>query len=78
VTVQIVNPGFVRTPLTAGSTRPMPGIIECDDASRRICDGFERSGFEIAFPRRHAWLLKAVNHLPYSAYFLLLSRGARK
>jgi NAD(P)-dependent dehydrogenase (short-subunit alcohol dehydrogenase family) len=78
VTVQIVNPGFVRTPLTAGSTRPMPGIIECDDASRRICDGFERSGFEIAFPRRHAWLLKAVNHLPYSVYFWLLSRGARK
>ena len=77
VTVQIVNPGFVRTPLTAASTRSMPGIIECDDASRRICDGFERAGFEIAFPRRHAWLLKAANHLPYGAYFWLLSRGAR-
>jgi NAD(P)-dependent dehydrogenase (short-subunit alcohol dehydrogenase family) len=78
VTVQIVNPGFVRTPLTAGNTFPMPGIIDCDDASRRICDGFERSGFEIAFPRRLAWLLKALNRLPYSLYFLLLGRGAPK
>ena len=78
VTIQIVNPGFVRTPLTAASARSMPGIIECDDASRRICDGFERSGFEIAFPRRLAWTLKAANHLPYSLYFWLLSRGSPK
>jgi len=78
VTIQIVNPGFVRTPLTAGNTHPMPGIIACDDASRRICDGFERSGFEIAFPRRLAWLVKALNLLPYSLYFALISRGGSK
>jgi NAD(P)-dependent dehydrogenase (short-subunit alcohol dehydrogenase family) len=78
VTIQIVNPGFVRTPLTAGNTFSMPGIIDCDDACRRICDGFERSGFEIAFPRRLAWTLKAANHLPYSLYFWLLSRGSPK
>jgi NAD(P)-dependent dehydrogenase (short-subunit alcohol dehydrogenase family) len=76
VTVQIVNPGFVRTPLTAANKHPMPGIVDCDDASRRICDGFERAGFEIAFPRRLAWFLKALNHLPYGVYFPLMSRGA--
>ena len=76
VTIQIVNPGFVRTPLTAANKTPMPGIISCDDASRRICDGFERAGFEIAFPRRLAWLLKALNRLPYSLYFAAMSRGA--
>jgi NAD(P)-dependent dehydrogenase (short-subunit alcohol dehydrogenase family) len=78
LTVQIVNPGFVRTPLTADSSRPMPGIIACEDAARRICDGFERGGFEIAFPRRLAWLLKALNLLPFSLYFALVGRGASK
>ena len=78
VTIQIVNPGFVRTPLTAANTHPMSGIIDCDDASRRICNGFERGGFEIAFPRRLAWLLKTLNLLPYGVYFALLSRAEPK
>ncbi|MGA2794248.1 MAG: SDR family NAD(P)-dependent oxidoreductase [Roseiarcus sp.] len=78
VTIQIVNPGFVRTPMLAGLKFPTPGIIECDDACRRICDGFERAGFEIAFPRRLAWLAKAANHLPYSVYFALISRSASR
>jgi NAD(P)-dependent dehydrogenase (short-subunit alcohol dehydrogenase family) len=77
VTIQIVNPGFVRTPLTEGNARAMPGIIESDEASRRICDGFERGGFEIAFPRRLVWLAKAMNSAPYALYFALISRGLK-
>jgi len=75
VTVQIVNPGYVRTPLTADNTFPMPFLMECEEACRRICEGFERGGFEICFPRRLAWLLKAAGLLPYAAYFSLLGRG---
>jgi NAD(P)-dependent dehydrogenase (short-subunit alcohol dehydrogenase family) len=78
ITVQIVNPGFVRTPLTADNKFSMPGILALDDAARRICDGFERSGFEIAFPRRFAWLMKAMILLPYPLYFALMRRGASK
>ena len=48
VTVQIVNPGYVKTPLTAHVTFPMPFLMECEEACRRICDGFERQGFEIS------------------------------
>ncbi len=78
VTVQIVNPGFVRTPLTAGNAFPMPFLMECEEASRRICDGFERGGFEIRFPRRVAWALRAINLLPWPAYFALLKLGGRR
>jgi short-subunit dehydrogenase len=78
LTVQIVNPGFVRTPLTAGNNYAMPAIMEAGDAARRICDGFERAGFEIAFPRRLAWVLKALNALPYRLYFALMRRAAPK
>jgi NAD(P)-dependent dehydrogenase (short-subunit alcohol dehydrogenase family) len=77
VTIQIVNPGFVRTPLIAGSARAMPGIIDCDEASRRICEGFERGGFEIAFPRRLVWLAKAMSSLPYALYFAIIGRGLK-
>lgn len=75
VTVQIVNPGYVKTSLTADNKFPMPFLMECEEACRRICDGFERGGFEICFPRRLAWFLKAVGHLPYFAYFALLKLG---
>lgn len=74
VTMQIVNPGFVATPLTDKNTFPMPFLIPVDDAARRICDGFEKGGFEIAFPRRMAWMLKAINLLPYALYFPLVGR----
>jgi NAD(P)-dependent dehydrogenase (short-subunit alcohol dehydrogenase family) len=78
LTMQVATPGFVRTPLTAGNRFPMPFLMECDEACRRICDGFEKAGFEITFPRRMSWAAKAVNLLPYPLYFAFLSRFAPK
>ena len=52
VTVQLINPGFVRTSLTAGNKHPMPFLMEPDAAARRIAEGLERHGFEIRFPLR--------------------------
>ena len=74
ITIQLVSPGFVKTPLTDNNTFPMPFLIPVEEAGRRIIEGFEKGGFEIAFPRRMAWTLKALNMLPYSAYFRLVSR----
>lgn len=79
ITMQVVCPGFVGTPLTAKNDFPMPFLIPAEEAARRICDGFAHAGFEISFPRRLSWLLKALNLLPYSLYFPLVARatGAR-
>jgi NADP-dependent 3-hydroxy acid dehydrogenase YdfG len=78
--MQLVNPGFVETPLTAKNDFPMPFLIKNEDAARRVCDGFARGGFEITFPRRFAYMLKAVNLLPYPLYFAVVARltGWRK
>jgi short-subunit dehydrogenase len=76
--VQILNPGFVRTPLTAKNKFPMPFLMDVEVAARRICDGFERGGFELTFPRRLAWPLKALNLLPWSAYLWLMGRANLK
>jgi NAD(P)-dependent dehydrogenase (short-subunit alcohol dehydrogenase family) len=74
ITIQLVSPGFVKTPLTAKNDFPMPFLIPVEEAGHRIVEGFETGGFEIAFPRRMAWMLKALNMLPYGAYFWLVSK----
>ncbi len=78
VTLQVVNPGFVETPMTARNRFPMPFLTTPDAAARRICDGFARDGFEIAFPRRLALVLKVLRLLPYRAYHPLVARVTRR
>lgn len=74
ITVQVVSPGFVGTPLTSGAPFPMPFLMPVEEASRRIVRGMSRSGFEITFPRRLSYILKILRILPHWAYFPLASR----
>lgn len=74
IKLQLVNPGFVETPMTAKNRFPMPFIVTDEAAARRIVDGFAAGGFEITFPRRLSYLLKAINLLPYPLYFGILGR----
>ena len=71
VSVQVVNPGYVKTDLTASNRYPMPFLMDCDEACRRICDGLARGGFEIRFPRRLAYLARLIQSLPYPLFFAL-------
>ncbi|PTM42979.1 SDR family NAD(P)-dependent oxidoreductase [Bosea sp. 124] len=78
IRLQLVNPGWVDTPLTRRKDVPMPFIMSPQEAARRIADGFEQAGFEVSFPRRLSWLMKAINLLPYPAYFWLIGKAARR
>jgi len=73
VKLQLINPGFVRTPLTDLNEFPMPFLMEVEDAAACIIRGLNRNSFEISFPKRFTWLLKFMQILPYSIY-LRLSR----
>jgi NAD(P)-dependent dehydrogenase (short-subunit alcohol dehydrogenase family) len=75
IILQVVNPGFIDTPLTRKNAFPMPFLMPIEEAARRAVAGFETGGFEIVFPRRLAWILKCVNSLPYSLYFPLVARA---
>ena len=75
VKIQLINPGFVRTPLTDKNDFPMPALMEPDEAARRIVLGLLTKRFEIVFPRRFVYWLKLFRLLPYSWYFKLISRA---
>ncbi len=75
IRIQIINPGFVDTPLTEKNVFPMPGLVQVDDAAHRIVKGIESGGFEVTFPRRFTWLLKFVNLFPHAVYFAAMNRA---
>ena len=72
--LQLVNPGFVDTPLTEKNSFPMPFILSREEAAQRILKGLKRSTFEIAFPTRMAVALGILRRLPYGLYFRLMWR----
>jgi NAD(P)-dependent dehydrogenase (short-subunit alcohol dehydrogenase family) len=74
IKVQVINPGFVKTPLTDRNEHPMPFLMEVDDAAAALYRGLMHGGFEITFPRRFAAFLKLARVLPYGSYFPLVSR----
>jgi len=75
---QIVNPGFVKTPLTDKNPFPMPFLVSPEEAALRIARGLESDSFEITFPRRFTWQLKLMRLLPYRLYFPLVRKFTGK
>jgi len=74
VAVHLINPGFVKTPLTDLNDFTMPALIGVDEAACEILAGIERGQFEIHFPKRFTRMLKLLRLLPYRAYFPLVHR----
>jgi NAD(P)-dependent dehydrogenase (short-subunit alcohol dehydrogenase family) len=75
IRIQVVNPGFVETPLTAKNKFKMPALMKVEQAAERMVDGFRKGGFEITFPRRLSWVLKAGGLLPQPAYHWLIGKA---
>ena len=71
----LINPGFVRTPLTDRNAFPMPYLISADEAATEIVAGLERGDFEIHFPRAFTRRLKLLRLLPYRWYFAIVRRA---
>ena len=76
VAVTVMNPGFVRTPLTARHTFKMPFLVEVDDAAERIVRGLERGKDEIVFPAPLAWTMRLLRLLPNRLYARIIRQAA--
>ena len=75
VTIQLIDPGFVKTPLTDRNDFPMPFLISAELAADRIARGLRSRQFEIAFPRVFVAIMKLLRCLPYALYFPLVGRS---
>jgi len=71
VRISLICPGFVDTDATAVNDFDMPFLMQTDQAADRIVSGLKTTAFEIAFPRRFAFILKSMRFLPTRAYLWL-------
>lgn len=74
ISVFLICPGFVATPLTAQNDFKMPALITAEEAAVHIRKGIERGEFEIHFPKRFTCALKLLEIMPYRLYFSLVKR----
>lgn len=77
IDVRVVSPGFVKTPLTDKNDFPMPFRISADDAARRIVKGLKGKAFDVQFPKRFTYILKAIACLPDRWRFALTGKTSR-
>jgi len=75
VRLQLINPGFVKTPLTDKNEFNMPFLVPAEEAARVIARGLASDRFEIAFPTPFVLILKMLRLLPYRLYFPLVGKS---
>jgi short-subunit dehydrogenase len=74
VHLTIINPGFVKTKLTAKNNFVMPFIIDANTASDIIYKGLIKKKFEIHFPSKFTIILKFLRIIPYKFYLPIINK----
>jgi short-subunit dehydrogenase len=64
IIVTTINPGFVKTPLTAKNDFPMPFALEASQAAQIIYSGLMAKKIEIHFPWQLTLSIKMLSLLP--------------
>jgi short-subunit dehydrogenase len=76
VTVTIIHPGFIKTPLTAGREAKMPYLMELDDAVKKIVTAIEKGKKSYAFPWQLATVVRAGMIMPIAMYDWIAERNS--
>lgn len=64
VSLSVICPGFVRTPLTDRNTFAMPFLMEPEQAAAIILRGMAKGKLRISFPWQMVWALRLLHALP--------------
>ncbi len=72
VRVQRVNPGFIRTRLTAKNDFTMPQIMEPEEAAQHVLRAMRSGRFSTSFPKPFAWLFVGSKFLPRRWFLKLM------
>jgi short-subunit dehydrogenase len=73
VAVQVVNPGFIKTQLTAKNDFTMPFIMEPEDAAEVVFRHMQSSKFKRSFPTAFSLVFRLSQFLPDSLYYRIFS-----
>ena len=68
IDVTIIQPGFIKTPLTAGRHHKMPFLLDLDDAIPLFMRAIERKKKFAAFPWQLATIVRSGKIMPASLY----------
>ncbi len=71
IRVQLAQPGYIRTRLTALNDFAMPQIMTPEAAAAQVLRLIEGRRFARAFPVPFAWLFRLAQFLPEGVYFRL-------
>lgn len=77
ISVSIIYPGFVKTPLTDRNDFAMPFLVRVEEAATIILAGIYKRKLTISFPRRLIWLLKLLAILPSKIRITILAQTVR-
>jgi short-subunit dehydrogenase len=75
IDVTIIQPGFIRTPLTSGRASKMPFLMELDDAIPLFIKAIERRKKFAAFPWQLATIVRAGKFMPAWLYDRVAGRA---
>lgn len=74
ITVSLIAPGFVETPLTDLNDFPMPMLVKAEFASKKIQQGLSKRLTEIHFPKPFTLALKFIGLLPSSIQRAIIAK----
>lgn len=69
IAVQLANPGFIRTRLTAKNDFTMPFIMEPERAAQIMFRHMQSGRFKVSFPTVFSWLFRGGQFLPDWLYY---------
>jgi short-subunit dehydrogenase len=78
IDVSLISPGFVKTPLTDKNDFKMPMQITAQQAAEEIINGLNKRTFDIHFPKKFTYILKALSLLPDSWWQAFSTRTLQK
>jgi NAD(P)-dependent dehydrogenase (short-subunit alcohol dehydrogenase family) len=76
VSVTIIQPGFIKTPLTSGRTNKMPFLMELEDSIPLFLRAIERRAKFAAFPWQLASIVRLAKIFPAWLYDRFAGRAS--
>lgn len=71
ICVQLINPGFIKTRLTAKNSFRMPQLMTPEKAADHVMSAMRSGRFQTSFPRPFSWLFSLSSYIPRFLFYRL-------